>query len=127
MTSPFDDTNAINSGVDRVKSGELSIEDYVPFLTNRAFSYFVDTIFHANEMNLNNNADKLMQYEYFFHSLRPKKRFSKWFKPEKDEAIAVIMEYYNVSYRRALEHAAILTKDQVDLIKIRLRKGGKNE
>jgi hypothetical protein len=50
MSNPYDYINAINAGKDLTK-GEFDEKGYVPFITNRQFSYFQDTVLAANEMN----------------------------------------------------------------------------
>ena len=57
---------------------------YEPFLVNRALSYYPDCILSANEMNIQPFLEKKMQYDYLLHTIRPRKRFSKWVKKEKD-------------------------------------------
>ena len=57
-------------------------KSYVPFVINRCLSYFPDTILHANMMNLHTGVSKRMNYEYYLHSIRKGKRFSKTLKSE---------------------------------------------
>jgi len=103
-------------------------KEYNPFIVNRAFSYFPDTIFYAQEMNFNHHADNLLQHDYLFYSLRKAKRFSKWTKKQQDDPnynyILAIQEYYKYSYRRAEEVLKILSQEQLDTIKLKLEKGG---
>ena len=54
MSNPFDYVTAINKHDDIMlesTANDLMERDYNPFLTNRAFSYFNDTVHQANEMN----------------------------------------------------------------------------
>lgn len=128
--SPFDYVNAINiSKQDLIRKSEnpaLAEKDYSPFLTNRALSYFVDTVLYANEMNRANHVDSILQNDYYLNSIRVSKRFSKWAKPIESSDIESIQEYYKVNNRRALEISKVLTRDQIDLIKTRIIKGGSN-
>lgn len=97
---------------------------YIPFITNRTLSYFQDTIKHANLANMLYNTDNLLQNDYYLNSVRASKRFSKWAKHEENEEILCIQEYYKVSYARALEYSKVLSKEHIDLIKIKITKGG---
>ena len=128
--SPFDYVNAINiSKQDLIRKSEnpaLAEKDYSPFLTNRALSYYVDTILYANEMNRANHVDSLLQNDYYLNSIRVSKRFSKWAKPIESSDIESIQEYYKVNNRRALEISKVLTREQIDLIKTRIIKGGRD-
>ena len=102
---------------------DLAEKDYVPYIVNRALSYFPDTILHAQEMNVSAHIDKKLQYEYLLHSIRSKKRFSKWAKKEQSETIELLVEYYKCNYRQAEEYSKILTPEQIDLIRTAMQKG----
>lgn len=129
--SPFDYVNDINlKKTDLIRSSsnsELAEKQYMPFIINRAFSQFIDTILYANEMNKSAHIDSKLQNDYYLNSIRPGKRFSKWHKRQEDSDIDVIQAYYKVNYLRASEMVSLLSKEQLDLIKIRITKGGNNE
>lgn len=91
--------------------------DYNAFMINRAFSYYPDTIMHAQEMNSHHHLDRLLQHDYYLHSVRPKKRFSKWFKKEQDDTVDLVASYYTCSPRRAREYMRVLTKEQIKKIR----------
>jgi hypothetical protein len=128
--NPFDYVNAINiNKQDLIRNSEnptLAEKDYSPFLVNRALSYFVDTVLYANEINRANHIDSIMQNDYYLNSIRVSKRFSKWAKPIESSDIEIIKEYYKVNNKRALEISSVLTREQIDHIKIRIIKGGNN-
>ena len=105
---PFDYINSINSH-ERV----VIEKGYESFLTNRFFSYFVDTILYANEASGFQNMDKEINYEYYFNTIKPKKRFTKWFKSEKIDNLNMICEYYDCSISKATDILKILTEDQI--------------
>lgn len=114
--NPFDIVSSVSATKQRVIFAENE-KEYNAFMVNRALSYYPDTILYAQEMNFNHHLDGLLQYDYLFHSLRKKKRFSKWFKKEKSELIDAVMRYYNCSYRKAQDAIAVLNKEQLDEIK----------
>ena len=67
-TNPFDYINAINTSKKNLmrdtNNDRIAEKEYSSFLTNRALSYFNDTIGYANEMNVRHYADNLLQFEY---------------------------------------------------------------
>jgi hypothetical protein len=90
---------------------------YEPFLVNRALSYYPDCILSANEMNIQPFLDKKMQYDYLLHTIRPRKRFSKWIKKEKDEYFEFVQMFYKSSRKDTETILSLLTKDQCEYIK----------
>jgi Bacteriophage clamp loader A subunit len=90
--------------------------EYIPFLTNRFFSFFPDTIYYANEMNMAQSLDNKMQHDYYLYSLRKNKRFHKWPKKDNQEIIQAIQTYYGYSVSKAKEVLNLLNKEQVELI-----------
>ena len=97
---------------------------YQPFVVNRSLSYFPDTIFHSNEMNVLHGIDEKMQYDYLKYSVRKRKRFSKWVKSEKIENIDLIKDYFGYSNSKAQESLRVLTDDQISKIKQEMDLGG---
>jgi len=82
--NPFDYVNSINSTKKNLMRGtdndRLAEKEYAPFLTNRTLSYHHDTVALANEMNQRSQLEHLLQYEFLLNSVRPKKRFAKWWR-----------------------------------------------
>ena len=74
--NPFDFVNSINDSKKNLMVGtendELAEKGYNPFLINKAFSYFIDTILYANEINQYSHLDNKLQYEYYLNGI-PKK------------------------------------------------------
>ena len=116
---------SINSSKENLVEKEpLCEKEYIPFVVNKCLSYFPDTIFYANQINIRSGLDKKMQYDYLRLSVSKRKRFSKWFKEEKNDNIKLIQEYYGYSYRRAKEVLECLTDDNIKTIKDSLKTGG---
>ena len=107
-----------------IEEDPLTEKEYLPFVFNRTLSYFQDTVLYSNEMNLRGHLDNRLQNDYLLNSVRRKKRFSRWLKPEKNEDIEAIKEYYSCNYRKAHEIAKVLTGKQLSLIHKRLKRGG---
>jgi len=97
---------------------------YVPFLVNRHFSYFIDTIMHANEMNGAYNLPKRMQFDYLINTIKSKKRFTKWIKKQNNEDIELVMNYFQYNRQRASEIMDFITPEFLDSIKNNLDNGG---
>lgn len=130
MSNPFDYINAINTSKVDLMTGtdndKLAEKGYEPFLTNRALSYHADTVGLANEMNTRHYLDKKPQFHFFINTVRPKKRYAKWEKKQKDSDVACVKEYYGYNDVKTQQALAILSDDQISDIKRRIDKGGKN-
>ena len=121
---PFDFVNSISSNKDIQMDSKLQESIYNPFITNKALSYFVDTIFVANEMNINHHLENKLQYEYLLNKVRKRKRFSKWHKNLDDNNIEIIKQHYKVNNNKAKIILSILNEKQLDSIRHKLDKGG---
>lgn len=100
-------------------SGEEDFEkNYVPYVVNKCVANCKDTVFYAETISRYANIIPIeYQYKYYLYSLRPKRRFGKWFKkPKEDKIIKAIQEYYEVSERIAKEYKTLLTPEQIDII-----------
>lgn len=115
-TTPFDFINSISLTKQDIFNEETE-SGYVPFIVNRGLSYFIDTILYANQMNISAVVDKRLQYDYLFNSIRRGKRFSRWAKAENNEDLNIIKEYYGFSDSKAIEAKALLSKENIRLIK----------
>lgn len=122
--SPFDFINSINYTKDDLIVDDWSEKQYIPYLVNRGLSFGSDTVIPANEMNSRPHLDKKLQYHFLINTIRPKKRFNKWVKAEKYEAIEVIKTYYGYSTDKARQVSSILTEQQIQYLKQKLEKGG---
>lgn len=116
----------MNKNVDLID--EYNESDYVPFVVNRCFSYYPDTILLANELNQKlGYLDKKLQYKYYLYSVRKKKRFSPWLKYKADDKLKTIQTYYNTSLRKAKEMSNMVSDDDIKNMKNYLDKGGKKK
>ena len=124
--SPFDFVNSITYNKQDLFEDPQAEKDYVPFLVNRALSYFPDTILYANAMN-NPNIPKQWQFEFLRNSVSKRKRFSKWAKKTAvSDDIRAVQEFYKYSTEKALEVISILSREQIEIIKQLMDKGGKS-
>ena len=117
-------TSINTSKEDLLEKEPISEKEYLPFVVNKCLSYFPDTIFYANQINIRHGLDKKMQYDYLRLSVSKRKRFSKWFKEDKDDNIKTIQEYYGWSYRKAKDCLGCLTETELKTMKDSLKTGG---
>ena len=122
--SPFEFIKAINETKEDVMVDDVSEKKYSPFIVNRGLSFFMDTIFQVNELNRNHHLDSRLQFDYLLNSVRKKKRYSKWLKPEKLQDLDVVKEYYGFSNEKANDALSTLSEDQLAFIKDKLNQGG---
>ena len=95
----------------------LSESKYPPFIVNKSLSYFTDTVLHANEMNRYAHLDNRLQYDYYVHAVRKRKRFSRWDKNEKSEKFDLLKEYYGYSDRKINEVMDLISDEELSTIK----------
>lgn len=107
-----------------MSDGTVEPRQYKPFIVNKALSQHLDSVLYANEMNKYYSLDKKMQYDFLINSLKPRKRFSPWIKRDTLENLDLVKEYYGYSHNKAIAALRILTKSQLDEIKLLLYKGG---
>lgn len=107
-----------------LKEDPIQENNYSPFLINKCFSFHIDSVLYANEMNKNYHIDKKLQYDFYINSLKPRKRYSPWIKKQSIENIELVQEYYGYSYNKAIESLNILSNDDLKEIKKLLNKGG---
>lgn len=89
---------------------------YVPWMVNKQFSYFPDTVLYANTMNLYPDLPKEAQFQFYRGLLPPRRRFSKWYKPAEDPRLDAISSWYGINKVKASEILSVLKKEDVDEI-----------
>lgn len=100
------------------------ISSYNPYIVNKCVASHIDTILFANELNQHPYIAKDMQYVFYLHALRPKKRYASWIKKDDEENLRAIKEYYGFNDKKALDALKVLNRDEIIFIKQRLNKGG---
>ncbi len=128
MSNPFDFIKSVShTKKDMIRGTEndiLAEKEYNSFLANRSFSFHADSILYANEMNRHAHLDNLLQYDFYMMTLRGRKRFSEWFKPENPEALDIIQQGYKCNLKKAIDASKILSTEQLKIIKKSLETGG---
>jgi hypothetical protein len=126
--SPFDFMNAASfSKEDLIRNSEnpdMIEKEYTPYMVNRGFANFEDTILHANEMNMRHHLFHGAQFDYYTGSLRKRKRFSKWPKADKNKDLDAIQEVYQCNRTIAKLYLKALNTDDLKQVHARLETGG---
>ena len=126
MTELKDWLNSINfNKQDLIEEDPSVIKDYPPYIINRCLSGHLDCVMFANEMNKYSFLDKKIQYDFYLNSLRSKKRFSPWLRKDKIKDLDYVKRYYGYSNEKAQQALKILTKEQLNFIRLKFETGGK--
>ena len=121
--NPFDFVKSITYTKEDIMH-DLNESEYESFLVNRALSYYQDCILYANEMNRRFELETRLQYHYLLNTIRKRKRFTKWIKPEKIDDLKIVMEYYQVSRAKAEEYLNIISENDIAILRKKMNKGG---
>jgi hypothetical protein len=116
--------NSINHDKQNIMTDENK-KEYPPYIVNRCLSGFIDTVMLANEMNINPHLSPELQYKFLLNIVRPKRRFSPWLRKEKQDDLEVVKSYYGYSNEKARAALSILSDDQLNSIKLKQIRGGK--
>ena len=120
MSNVFDYVNSINDKTEI----EFDEKEYVPFIINKAFSNFNDTVIFANLMNQYAFLPKEMQFDFFYCSVSKRKRFSKWPSKKDDEAAKFLSEKAGLNIKKAQELVKVLGPEKIEEIKSEFNYGG---
>ena len=110
--TPFTVINELNSG-----KTPQERDAFDPWLTNKHYSLFLDTIYYAQQMNLNSELDKDIQLSYYINTIAPSKRWRKWPKKHLEKDVQILKEVFGYSEIKARAALAVLSKDQIMEIK----------
>jgi hypothetical protein len=126
--TPFDFIKSVSqSKKDLIRESDYPDQvekQYNAYIVNRGFSYFEDTILHANEMNMRHHLFNDAQYRYYLGILRSRNRFSKWHKAEKNTDLDAIQEFYMVNRTVAKMYLKAMSKEDLKNLHQRFEKGG---
>ena len=123
--NPFEFIKSINETKKDIMVDDVSEKGYNPFIINRNFSHFNDTVLYANEMNRYHHLDNRVQFDFFINIIRKKKRWSKWIKASDVDNLELIKEYYGYSNEKAKSALSLMSNEQIEQLKQRIYKGGK--
>ena len=123
--TPYDYVNSISYSKQDIMQDDLDEKVYNAFVINRSLSYFPDTVILANEMNYWHHLDNKLQYSFLINTVRKRKRFSKWIKPDLESDIEVIKKYYGYSNEKARQVLTLLSPDDITRIRKKVNTGGR--
>ena len=101
-------------------------KEYPAWVVTKCMASHYDTVLLANEMNIYYELPNKLQYDFYINTVRKRKRFSPWEKKVKIEDLETVKTSYNYSTQKAQAILKILNKDQLDHLKSKLNRGGKN-
>ena len=125
--SPFDFVNSICSRdkPDLIKDDLEAEKAYLPYIINRQFSYFPDTVLVSNELNQRSQVSHKYQYEFYRNLVRPAKRFAKWHKKASDDKLEVAAKFFKVSKRSLTSSIDLISDQEIDEMRKILAPGGR--
>lgn len=126
MSGLFDIINNISNKKGLLEEEDVS-ENYVPFITNRAFGQHLDTIFLANEANMKlAKVPYYRQYIFYYGAVRKRFRKGNWSRSKIKEVEMVddIKTLCGYSTKRALEVLPLIRPVYDDL---KLIRGGRED
>ena len=120
--------NSINfTKEDLMKSEDkLWEKKYPAYIINKCLAPFQDTIFLVNEINMNHQTDKKLQFDFLLNTLRTRQRYTPWLKAKKEKHLECVKEYYGYGNEKAKSALNILNDEQIKTIIDSLDKGGKH-
>ena len=117
--------NSINYTKKNIIDEDPLLESKYPaFIVNKCMAGHLDAIMFSNEMNMNANIDKKLQYDFYLNTLRSKKRFSPWVKKDELKNLELVKSYYGYSIEKAKQVLPLLSQKQITFIKNKLDTGG---
>lgn len=126
--NPFDFMNAVSFSkqdlIGDAENPEMTEKEFIPYMVNRGFANFEDTILHANEMNQRAHLFNRAQFDYYRGALRKRKRFSKWPKADKNKDLDAIQQVYSCNRTVAKMYLKALSADQLKQVHSKLFTGG---
>ena len=85
---------AINSSKEKLMDSEDEQweKKYPPYIVNKCLAPFQDTIFLVNEMNMNHQTDKKLQFDFLLNTLRTRQRYTPWLKAKKEKHLECVKD-----------------------------------
>ena len=94
--------NSINfTKEDLRERGEDWMRKYPPYIVNKCFSGFKETVLYANALNEFHQLDNDLQYSFYLNSLRKKRRFSPW---QRKDRLIILTSSKNTSSIQMKKH-----------------------
>ena len=125
--NPFEYIKSINESKKDIMVDDIAEKGYNPFIINRNFSFFNDTVLYANEMNKYHHLDHRLQFDFFINIIKKKKRWSKWVKPQDIDNLELIKQHYGYSNEKAKSVLELFSNEDIEELKRKGLKGGRTK
>tara|TARA_B100000575_G_scaffold291237_1_gene296648 strand:+ start:443 stop:823 length:381 start_codon:yes stop_codon:yes gene_type:complete len=125
--NPFEYIKAINDSKKDIMVDDIAEKGYNPFIINRNFSFFNDTVLYANEMNKYHHLEHRLQFDFFINIIKKKKRWSKWVKPQDIANLELIKQHYGYSNEKAKSVLELFSNEDIEELKRKGLKGGRTK
>lgn len=108
---------------------ESTEKEFNVFMVNRSIGQQPDLIMYANEVNKMQGLSKQMAHDFYFYSVKAKKRYGKWAKATDDnkEALDLLVRHYSVNRSVAAGYLKLLSVEDLDLLKLQYEVGGRSK
>ena len=103
---------------------DLTGSEYDVYIINKAFSMFIDTVLHANEMNMRSDVSQKQHYGYLFNSVRKKKRFTPWPKNNSTDDENLVSKIYKYNQHKTKQVMKLLSEEQLNMLREMYDEGG---
>lgn len=97
------------------------------YIILKSLSMYMDCVLQANVINMNYHLDGTLKNDFLLNSIRGYKRKFAYSKKSKLEDLDIVSDYYGVGNEKAKEYLSLLTRENINEIKKRLEKGGKEK
>lgn len=126
--NPFDWINNLSGSDENIWADGISEKEYNSFMINRGLSQFRDTVLYAQVMNeYSEFIPPKMQYDFYRFAISPKKkRFAKWYKPEKLENIEKLAHHFGINIHHMEQYVSLMSDTDFETLLETLDKGGRN-
>ena len=125
--NPFEYIKSINESKKDIMVDDIAEKGYNPFIINRNFSFFNDTVLYANEMNKYHHLEHRLQFDFFINIIKRKKRLSKWVKPQDINNLELIKQHYGYSNEKAKSVLELFSNEDIEELKRKGLKGGRTK
>ena len=105
---------------------EIDEKEYNSYVVNKALSYHIDCILTVNIVNSLPFMDNKLQYDFYYHTIKPYKRpFKKWVRANENKNLETIVKYYDCSWAKAKEILTLLSPEQIIELQEQMDIGGR--
>ncbi len=99
------------------------------YMVNKGLGQQMDLILLANEMNKSPGLTKEMVHDFYFYSIKKKKRYGSWAKADNGnkEVLDLIVKHYVVNRTVAESYLKLMTPDDINSLKQKYEVGGRSK